>query len=121
MEYIEFDTTLLTVPFLCDMFALALTLLMRLGAASFAFIYDINSSSAVSTTSETFINPKIRSLLCKISLKPPLIRFLDISATHALSLYGMFLSVVTFFGSYLTFPSVKNLWAQVFNSWSNET
>ena len=112
-ECLVFATTYLTVPFLCDIFTLAFTLLMRLGAAFFTFIDFINCSSAISSTSESVIDTKIRLPLWKISLRLPLLRFPDIPATHAPSLYGIFMFVVTFSVSHLTPPYINNMWVQV--------
>ena len=71
---------------------------MRVVSAYFIFIADINHSCSVFATSELIINPNIRSLLCNISLRPPLLRFLYIYSKHASSLYGMFLFIVKFLG-----------------------
>ena len=114
-ERLEFSNTFLTVPLLCYIIDLSLPLIMRFGDVYFTFIVEINHSSDVSSTIESVINPKTRSLLWKISLGPPLLQFLDIYATHALSLYGMFLSIVTFYGYHLTSPCDKTMWAQVYN------
>ena len=94
---------------------------MQLGAASFTLIAGTNGPSAVSATSELVNYPKIRSLLWKKSVGPPLIYFLDIYATHALSPYSMFMSIVTFYGSHYTSMSVKTMREQVSNSWYDGT
>ena len=52
MECLEFDTTFLTVPFLCAIFTLVLSLIMQIGANSLSFIAEANTSSAVYATSE---------------------------------------------------------------------
>ena len=120
-ECLEFSTTLLTNQFLCAIFALDLAILMQLGAASFTLIAGTNGPSAVSATSELVNYPKIRSLLWKKSVGPPLIYFLDIYATHALYPYSMFMSIVTFYGSHYTSMSVKTMREQVSNSWYDGT
>ena len=111
-ECLEFDTNFLTVLFLHSIFAFDLPSLMRLGAVSFTFIANIYLFISVPTTSESVIDPKIMSLSWKMSLGTPLLWLLDIYATHYLSPYGMFLSVVTFSGSYSTSPSFKTMWSQ---------
>ena len=120
-ECLEFATTLLNVPFLCAIFDLALPLLMRLGAASFTLISDTNRYSAVSATSESLTDPKIRSLSWRKSISQPLLCFLDISVTHASSPYGMLMYIVIFSGSHSTSPSVKTIWAHISNLWYDGT
>ena len=120
-ECLEFSTNLLTVPFLCAIFALALPLIMLLRAISFTLIADINRPSAVSATRESVINTKIRLLSWNMSLGLTLFLFLDIYTTHYFSLYGMFLYIVTFVGYHSASPSVKKIRAQVSNSWSDGT
>ena len=116
-ECLEFDTTFLTVPFFCAIFALAMSLLMHLRGASFTVIYEIHCFSTLSETSKSVINTNIRLISWNMLHKLPLIRFLDIYATHASSLYGIFLSIVTFSGSHSTLPYVKTIREHVSSSW----
>ena len=121
MECLEFDTTFLTVPFLCAIFTLVLSLIMQIGANSLSFIADTYPSSTVYATSESVTEPKIRSLSWKKSVGLTFLRFLDIYATHASSQYSIFTSIVTFAGFHSTSPYVNAIWAQVSNLCSDVT
>ena len=94
-------------PFFVPFFDFSFPLLIHLGAASFTFISETNRSRVVFFTSELVTDPKIRSLSWKKSVVPPLLRFQDFSATHASSLYGVFMYIVPFYGYHSTSPSVK--------------
>ena len=90
---------------------------MRLGVASSILNDNTNRSSALYATSESITDPKIRSLSWKKSVGPPLLHSLDIYATHALTPFGMFLSIVTFAESHSSSLFVKSMWGNVSNYW----
>ena len=94
---------------------------MQLGPTSFTLIAETDQFITVSATNDLVINLKISSLSWEKSFGLYLLRFLDISATHALSPYSMFLSIVTSYGYHYTSPSIINMWAQVHNLCSDVT